>query len=65
MKNNLKKIRKERGLTQFDLAKQTDISPSDISQIETEKRFPFPGWRKKLAKALEIAEKELFPGIKE
>jgi transcriptional regulator with XRE-family HTH domain len=32
--NKIKEIRKKKNLTQFDLAKMTDIYPNDISQIE-------------------------------
>jgi len=59
--NRLKKIRKEKGLTQLDLSKKTDIYPNNISQIENGKRIPFPGWKKRLAEALNVEEKELFP----
>ena len=43
----------------------TDIYPNDISQIERGERKAFPGWRKRLAKALEVPEEELFPEIQE
>jgi putative transcriptional regulator len=61
--NKIKEIRKKKNLTQLDLAKMTDIYPNDISQIEREQRKAFPGWRKRLSKALEVSEKELFPDI--
>lgn len=61
MINRLKELRGKRGLTQLDLAKMTDIYPNDISQIETGRRKAFPGWRKRLAVALEVEEKFLFP----
>ena len=63
--NRVKEIRNKKDLTLLDLAKQTDIATSDISQIETEKKYPYPGWRKRLSKALEVSEAELFPEIKE
>ncbi len=63
--NRVKKVRKERNLTQLDLSKMTDIYPNDISQIEREKRKPFPGWRKRLSEALDVKEKYLFPDHKE
>jgi len=63
--NKVREIRKKKNLTQLDLAKMTDIYPNDISQIERGKRKAFPGWRKRLAKALEVPEEELFPEIQE
>jgi len=59
--NNLKKIRVELGFSQFDLAKLANITPSDISRIENDKIFPYPGWRKKLSEALGKTEIEVFP----
>ncbi|WP_050748586.1 helix-turn-helix domain-containing protein [Halothermothrix orenii] len=61
--NRVKEIRNKKDLTLLDLAKKTDIATSDISQIENGKKFPYPGWRKRLSEALEVPEKELFPEI--
>jgi putative transcriptional regulator len=63
--NNLRKIRKERGLSQFDLAKMADVNPTDISTIENCKKFPYPAWRRRLSAALEVPENEVFPGFAE
>ena len=60
--NRLKKFRKERGLSQLRLAYLTGINPPDISRIENGWLKPYPGWRKRLARALGCKEKELFPG---
>lgn len=59
--NFLKEVRKQRGLSQLTLAKLTNIAPSDISRIENGWLYPYPGWRKRLAKALGVTEAELFP----
>lgn len=61
MTNNLRKIRKERGLSQLRLAYMTGIPPNEISRIENEWLRAYPGWRKRLARALGTTESELFP----
>ena len=61
MGNNLKDIRSQQGLSQLDLAKLTNIAPTDISRIENGWIKPYSGWRKRLAEALNIKESELFP----
>lgn len=61
--NNLKKIRKLKDLSQFDLAKLSNITPSDISRIENNKLYAHPGWRKRLSKALNVPEDEIFQNI--
>ncbi len=59
--NNLKKIRISRKLSQFDLAKLSDVAPSDISRIENGKLYAHPGWRERISKALNLPEHEIFP----
>jgi len=62
--NTLKKVRKERGLSQLRLAMVTGIAPTEISRIENGWIRPWPGWRKRLARALGVTESELFPDEK-
>lgn len=59
--NKLKEVRKGKGLSQLRLAMVTGISPWDISRIENGWIRPYAGWRKRLARALGVTEKELFP----
>lgn len=59
--NNLREVRGKKGLSQLRLAMVTGISPWDISRIENEWIRPYPGWRKRLARALGTTEDELFP----
>ena len=59
--NRLKEVRTSKGFSQLTLAKLTNIAPGDISRIENDWLRPYPGWRKRLAKALGISERELFP----
>lgn len=57
--NNVKEARERKGLSQLELAYLTKIAPSNISAIEAEKIFLYPGWRKRIAVALNIPEEEL------
>jgi predicted transcriptional regulator len=61
MENNLKEIRKEKGVSQVKLSRLTLIAPSDISRIENGWLRPYPGWRKRLADALGESEEVVFP----
>ncbi len=63
--NKLKEIRNKRGLSQLRLALLTGIAPGDISRIENNWLRPYPGWRKRFARALGTTEAELFPDEKE
>lgn len=62
MNNNLKVIRTQRGISQLELAKLTGIAPGDISRIENFWLKPYPGWKKRMCKALSVNEADLFPG---
>ncbi len=59
--NRLKEIRAKKGVSQLTLAKLTNIAPGDISRIENDWLRPYPGWRKRLARALGVPQSELFP----
>ena len=61
MENRLKEMRNKKGVSQLTLAKLTNIAPTDISRIENGWLRPYPGWRKHFARALGVAESELFP----
>jgi len=59
--NRLREVRKEKGLSQLKLAFMTGIAPNEISRIENGWLKPYPGWRKRLSRALGMPESELFP----
>lgn len=59
--NRLRQIRRERGFSQLRLAMLTGIAPWDISRVENGWIRPYPGWRKRFARALGMSEAELFP----
>ena len=58
--NNLKKIRKERGLSQMALSEMCDTTSNYIGQIEMGRRIPSFEKIEKIAAVLEIASYELF-----
>ena len=57
---NLKKTRKERGLSQMALSEICDTSSNYIGQIEMGRRIPSFDKIEKIAAALKIAPHELF-----
>lgn len=61
MRNLLREVRKTRGISQLKLALMTGIAPTEISRIENNLLVPYPGWRKRLARALGESEDKLFP----
>lgn len=50
----LRKERERRGLSQTKLSAMTGIASTDISAIENGWKRPFPGWKKRIVKALGI-----------
>jgi len=61
MRNRLAEVRKKQGISQLRLAYLTGIQPPEISRIETGRLKPYPGWRKRIARALKVSEAEIFP----
>ena len=61
MQYRLRQIRQEKGISQLRLSYLTGIQPSTISRVENGHMKAFPGWRKRLARALGTTESELFP----
>jgi transcriptional regulator with XRE-family HTH domain len=55
----LKRLRKEKLLTQQDLWRMTGVAQDSISELETGKRDAQPSTIKKLAEALSVEPKEL------
>jgi len=58
--NNMKTARKEKNLTQMQLAELCDTSLNYIGLIETEKRFPSAEMLEKIAKALDLEPQDMF-----
>lgn len=57
---NVKKIRKEKGLSILDLKNLTGLSKSTISDLENDKSSPTIETLQKIAKALNVDIKEFF-----
>ena len=57
---NMKKFRKERGLTQAVLAEKTGVAPNYIALIEAGKKFPSAAMFERIAKAFGISSPMLF-----
>ena len=60
---DLRKERLKRGLTLVQMCQRTGIGSGDLSEIERGTRQAFPGWRKKIAEALELSEETLFQEV--
>jgi transcriptional regulator with XRE-family HTH domain len=58
----LKSLRKERALSQRDLARASGVGPVTISELERGVREAQPRTIRKLAKALNVEPKELMEG---
>ena len=60
MKNNLAKLRKERNLTQAQLAKLVGVSRNFISMIESEKRTCSIKVLSQIAEKLKVKKDDIF-----
>lgn len=56
----LREERKRQGLTLMALAIRTGINPSDLSAVELGRRPAYPGWRRRIAEALQTSEAAVF-----
>ena len=61
----MRRLRKQRGLTQAKLAVQAGLDPSSLSQIETGARQPNTRTLEKLARVLGVEVVDLFPKAQE
>ena len=65
MKNNIKEIRLEQGISQKELAKKLKISQQAVSYLENHDAILDKHKMKKIAKILNKEVVEIFPEIKE
>jgi len=59
----LTKERQRRGLSQAALARLTGIHPAAISALESGTAHPWPGWKARLSRALDLPGDELFEEV--
>jgi transcriptional regulator with XRE-family HTH domain len=57
---NIKRFRKHKKWTQADLAEKSEISTNFLSDIETGKKWPYPGTLTNIARAFNIEVYTLF-----
>lgn len=57
---NIRRIRKEAGLSQMKLAERSDLSTSFIAEIEGGKKFPSSTSMERIAQALSLRPYQLF-----
>jgi len=60
---NVRRLRKERGLTQERLAEQAGLHMTDIARIETQGRDPGVKVIVRIARGLGVPTAELFRGV--
>ena len=56
----LRELRRDRGLTQTELAHKIKMASSCVSAVESGDRRPWPNFRKRVARALGLPETEIF-----
>jgi transcriptional regulator with XRE-family HTH domain len=61
IRRRLKAERIAQGLSQAALGAKCGLPTSTISALERGYVYPWPAWRKRLAAALKMSERELFP----
>lgn len=59
----LRKARKEKGWSLTDITVKTGIPEPTLSALEGGKLHPYPGYKRRLAKALGIPEGDLFQEV--
>jgi transcriptional regulator with XRE-family HTH domain len=59
----LRAERLKRGWSQTQVSMRTGIATPDVSAVERGRRYPHPGWRRRLAAAFQIPESELFSEV--
>ncbi len=64
LQERIKQLRKEKGLTQKQLAGKLGVSSQAIAFWESGRNDPRPEWRKKLSQFFNVSEAELFGALR-
>ena len=59
--NKLREIRIQKGMSQLELSRLTKIASTNLSNMENGRQYIYPGWKKRIAKALGVPISEIFP----
>lgn len=62
--SKLRELRLNRGWTQHELSRRSNVPSYYISKFELGAAFPWPKARKQIAKALDMSEEDVFPNPK-
>jgi transcriptional regulator with XRE-family HTH domain len=63
MESRLRDERRRRGWSLTRVSALTGIAAQDISAVERGLKYAFPGWRRRLAAAYKLSERDLFPDV--
>ncbi|MBN2074213.1 MAG: helix-turn-helix domain-containing protein [Dehalococcoidales bacterium] len=61
MENRIREFREKAGLSQVELARRAKVASTNLSSIERGQLMAWPKLRRRLARALKVAEADLFP----
>jgi transcriptional regulator with XRE-family HTH domain len=59
--NRIRELREARGISQVELARRANVTPSALNKVEMGKRGLDQQWMDRLAAALEVAPADLLP----
>lgn len=58
-------VRERKGWSKSELSRKSGVGLPEISRIEAQKLFAYPGWRRKISAALNVPEEKLFAEVGE
>lgn len=58
-------LRRGKGWSKAELGRRSRIAPETVCRLEAGKVYPYPGWRKRLARVLHVPADELFVEVSE
>lgn len=61
--NRVREVRQSKKMSCEALARKAEMASTDLSRLERGLKYPYPGWRRRIAEALQEPEDALFPGM--